>query len=142
EMKLRMRHVVSGAALVAGILLQTAPALAQLPRLPWADHTQRRALRPQQPTHIQPLQRQRDEPRQQELQQRARAQAQAPEPPQNVSERAACLNKETQQAAQIAACTVVIDAARDRPGTMAAFYLNRGDAYREKGDLDNALKDL
>ena len=59
-----------------------------------------------------------------------------------MQERAACLNKETPQAALIAACTVVIDADKDRPAQRAAFLFNRGEAYREKGDLDNAIKDL
>jgi len=65
-----------------------------------------------------------------------------PEPVQNVAERAACLNKDIPQAALIAACTVVIEAGKDRPATMATMYFNRGEAYREKGDLDNAIKDL
>ena len=65
-----------------------------------------------------------------------------PEPIQNVAERAACLNKDTPQAALIAACTVVIEAGKDKPAALATMYFNRGDAYREKGDLDNAIKDL
>src|SRR6185295_14918540 len=44
--------------------------------------------------------------------------------------------------ALIAACTVVIEAGKDRPTAMATMYFNRGEAYREKGDLDNAIKDL
>src|SRR5262249_38182516 len=66
-----------------------------------------------------------------------------PEPvPQNTQERAACLNKETPQAALIAACSVIIDANRDKPNVMAAAYFNRGDAYRDKGEHDSAVKDL
>ncbi|HEV7820237.1 MAG TPA: tetratricopeptide repeat protein, partial [Burkholderiales bacterium] len=65
-----------------------------------------------------------------------------PEPIQNVTERATCLNKDTPQAALIAACTVVIDASKDKPPVLGTIYFNRGDAYREKGDLDNAITDL
>ncbi len=42
----------------------------------------------------------------------------------------------------IAACSVIIDANRDKPNVMATAYYHRGDAYREKGDHENALKDL
>src|SRR6185503_20219510 len=114
-----MRHVIGSAALAAGILLCAAPAFAQLP--PWAQD--RRRPQPQQPPQQQP-------------------QRTKPEPVQNVAERAACLNKDTPQAALIAACTVVIEAGKDRPTALATMYFNRGDAYREKGDLDNAIKDL
>ena len=47
-----MRHVISGAALAAGILLQAAPAFAQAP--PWAQQDQRRSA----PQHV-PQQRRR-----------------------------------------------------------------------------------
>ena len=60
----------------------------------------------------------------------------------NSSERAACLNKDTPQGALIAACTAVIEAGREKPATMATIYVNRGDAYREKGELDAAIADF
>jgi len=141
-----MRHVIGSAALAAGILLCAAPAFAQLP--PWAQdrrrpqpqqppqqqHQQHRAVRPAPPAHQQQQVRQ---PQPQQQPQRTK-----PEPVQNVAERAACLNKDTPQAALIEACRVVIEAGKDRPATMATMYFNRGEAYREKGDLDNAIKDL
>ncbi len=37
---------------------------------------------------------------------------------------------------------MVIDAGKDKPAAFATMYFNRGEAYREKGDLDNAIKDL
>ena len=135
-MDMGMRLVIGGAALVAGILLQAAPAFAQAP--PWADQRrhapQQRAVRPAQPA---PQQQTRQPQAQPQPQQKPRQ-----EPAQNVQERAACLNKETPSAALIAACTVAIEAGKDKPGAVATMYLNRGEAYREKGDLDNAIKDL
>jgi tetratricopeptide (TPR) repeat protein len=124
-----MRHVFGGAALVAGILLQSIPAFAQLQ--PWAQQDRRRAAPPQH-QQVRPPQQQQAQP-----QQKPR-----PEPVQNVQERAACLNKDTPQAALIEACTVVIEAGKDRPAAMATMYFNRGEAYREKGNLDSAIKDL
>ena len=64
-MKLLMRHVIGGAALVAGILLQTAPAFAQLPRLPWGENTSRATRPAQQPA--------RPQQQQQEIQQQQQA---------------------------------------------------------------------
>ena len=36
----------------------------------------------------------------------------------------------------------MIDAGKDKPAQLARRSVNRGEAYREKGDLDNAIKDL
>src|SRR5436190_14632486 len=139
-----MRQVISGATLVAGLLLQAAPAFSQVP--PWAQQERRRmvpapqhAVRPvPQNAPLQQI-RQPPAPQQQAQPQPSRSK---PEPVQNVAERAACLNKDTPQAALIEACTVVIEAGKDKPPALAIMYFNRGDAYREKGNLDNAIKDL
>jgi tetratricopeptide (TPR) repeat protein len=145
-----MRHVIGGAALVAGILLQAAPAFAQAP--PWARQDQRRYYAPpprgmhpaQQRPQMHPQQAQPQQARPQQPQQQAQPQPKPPrpEPIQNVQERATCLNKETPQTVLIAACTVVLDADKEKPALRAALLFNRGEAYREKGDLDNAIKDL
>jgi tetratricopeptide (TPR) repeat protein len=144
-----LRHVIGGAALAAVMLLQAAPAFAQAP--PWAQQ-QRRPGPPQhyqrapQPGPVPQSQiRQPQAAPQQQPQQQAQPQPQQktkPEPIQNVQERAACLNKDTPSKALIEACTVVIDAGKDKPATVATMYFNRGEAYREKGDLDSAIKDL
>jgi len=131
-----IRHVISGATLVAGLLLQAAPAFAQAP--PWAQQDRRRMI--SAPPHApQQQMRQPQAPQQQAQPQPPKPK---PEPVQNVAERAACLNKETSQAALIAACTVVIEAGKDKAPALATMYFNRGDAYREKGDFDSAIKDL
>src|SRR5512143_620245 len=131
-----MRHVFGGAALIAGILLQATIAFAQVP--PWAQQ-QRRYYAP--PQHRAAPQR---APAQQQVRQPERqAQPQAqqrpkPElPPQNTPERQACLRQDTPAVAMIAACSVVIDAGRDKGVALATIYHHRGDAYREKNDLDN-----
>src|SRR5882672_3054400 len=103
-----MRQVISGATLVAGLLLQAAPAFSQAP--PWAQQDRRRIiLAPQHAVRPAPQ----SAPQQQIRQQQAPQQQAQPQPPkskpesvQNVAERAACLNKDTPQAALIAACTV------------------------------------
>ncbi len=139
-----MRQVISAATLIAGLLLQAAPAFAQVP--PWAQQERRRMILAQQhavrpaPQHA--PQQQIRQPQSQQQQVQPQPPKAKPEPIQNVAERAACLNKDTPHAALIAACTVVIEAGKDKPSTLATVYFNRGDAYREKGDLDNAIKDL
>jgi len=40
--------------------------------------------------------------------------------------------QDTPQAALIAACTVAIEAGKDRSSALATMYFHRGDAYREK----------
>jgi tetratricopeptide (TPR) repeat protein len=134
-----MRQVISAATLIAGLLLQAAPAFAQVP--PWAQQERRRMiLAPQHAVRPAPQHAPQQQIRQQQVQpQPPKAK---PEPIQNVAERAACLNKDTPHAALIAARTVVIEAGKDKSSTLATMYFNRGDAYREKGDLDNAIKDL
>ena len=139
-----VRQVISEVTLVAGLLLQATPAFAQAP--PWAQQERRRMI--PAPQHaVRPVPQ--NVPQQQIRQPQAQPQQAQPQPPkakpepvQNVAERAACLNKDIPQAALIAACTVVIEAGKDRPTALATMYFNRGDAYREKGDLDNAIKDL
>src|SRR5947207_13470092 len=142
-----MRHVISGATLVAGLLLQAAPAFAQAP--PWAQQERRRmiptpqhAVRPAPQSAPQQQTRQPQAPQLQQQQVQPQPPKPKPESLQNVAERAACLNKETPPVALIEACTVVIEAGKDKPSTLATMYFHRGDAYREKGNLDNAIKDL
>ena len=133
-----MRHVMGGVALAAVYLLQATPAFAQLPSWLQQQPQQRRYYPPQRPQAA-PSQQHRG-PATQQQQQQAKPK---PEPvPQNTQERAACLNKDTPQAALIAACTVIIDANRDKPSVMATAYFHRSDALREKGDQDAALSDL
>ena len=138
-----MRLVIGTTALVAGILLQAASAFAQQP--PWAQQ-QRRIYAPQQQRAIRPapqLAPQARQPQAQQQQQQQQQQKPRPEPaPQNTQERLACLNKDTPPAALISACTVVIEAGRDKPAALASMHFNRGEAYREKGELDAAIKDL
>jgi tetratricopeptide (TPR) repeat protein len=154
-----MRHVVSSTVLATVYLLSVAPVFAQLP--PWGRQDQRRPYGPppqrsyQPPQHAQPQRapqpQQQTQPQQQarpaqpapvEPQQQVQQKAK-PEPvPQNTQERATCLNKETQQALLITACSVIIDSGREKPNTLATAYFHRGDAYREKGDQDSAIKDL
>src|SRR6185369_10933182 len=139
-----VRQVISEVTLVAGLLLQATPAFAQAP--PWAQQERRRMIpAPQHAVRSAPQ----NAPQQQIRQPQAQPQQAQPQPPkakpepiQNVAERAACLNKDIPQAALIAACTVVIEAGKDKPPALATMYFNRGDAYREKGDLDGALADL
>ena len=148
-MKTGMRHVMGGVALAAVYLLQATPAFAQLPRglsNSSSAGTIRRSVRR---LHLRSSSAvRRGAPAQPQPQQQQAPQQQAqpkpkPEPvPQNTQERAACLNKDTPAAALIAACTVIIDANRDKPSVMATAYFHRGDALREKGDHDAAIKDL
>ena len=140
-MKTGMRHVMSGVALAAVYLLQATPAFAQLP---WAQQQQQRRYYPPQRPQAAPPQQHRGPVAQPQPQQQQQQQAKPkPEPiPQNTQERAACLNKDTPAAALIAACTVIIEANRDKPSVMATAYFHRGDALREKGDHDAAIKDL
>src|SRR4051812_7670431 len=97
----------SGAPLVAGPLLQAGPAFARAP--PWARQERRRMIPAPQHAPQQQI-RQPQAPQQQ-----AQPQPQKPksESVQNVAERAACLNKDTPQAALIAACTIVIEAGKE-----------------------------
>ena len=44
--------------------------------------------------------------------------------------------------AKIVGCTELIQAGRDTPGEMSAFYNNRGAAYVDKGDYDRAIQDF
>src|SRR4051794_28114716 len=113
-----MRLVIGGAAPVAGTLLQAAPAFLPAPPLAGRRRPapQRRAVRPAP----QPAPQQQTRPPQ--AQQAQPQQKQRPEPFQNVQERAACLNKETQPATLIAACTVLIEAGKDKPAAVATMY--------------------
>src|SRR6185295_15647656 len=125
-MKAGVRQVIGAAALTAIMLLGMTSSFAQ--DAPWHQRERRyqrapayerqRAVRPSPQQQAQPL----------------------PEPvPQNTQERAACLNKQTPPEMLIAACTVVIDAAQDRPGAaLSSIYARRGDAYRDKNDHDRA----
>src|SRR5471030_2590688 len=103
-----MRQVISVATLVAGLLLQAAPAFAQAP--PWAQQDRRRMI--QAPQHA--PQQQIHQPQAPQQQVQPQPPKSRPEPVQNVAERAACLNKDTPQAALIAACTAVIEAGKDK----------------------------
>src|SRR5476649_2627299 len=98
-----IRHVISGATLVAGLLLQAAPAIAQAP--PWAQQDRRRLIpAPQYAVRPGPQSAPQQQIRQpQAPQQQAQPPKSKPESTQNVAERAACLNKDTRQAALIAA---------------------------------------
>jgi len=96
-----MRHVIGGAALAAGILLQAAPAFAQAP--PWAQQQRRYAPQPhQRAPQAAPAHQTRPPQAPQAAQPKAK-----PEPVVNVAERASCLNTGTPQAALIEACTVL-----------------------------------
>ncbi len=124
-MKSGMRLVIGGATLAAVYLLQATPAFTQAP--PWAQQQQQRRYYPPQRQQAAPqAQQQRGPAAQQQTPQQQAPQQQAkpkPEPvPQNTQERAACLNKETPTAALIAACTVIIEAGRDKPSVMATAY--------------------
>src|SRR3954454_2221850 len=165
-----MRHVFSSTALTAVVLLSAAPAFAQLP--PWAQqqrrlngepqqrpqqHPQQQPQRaPQPPQHqarpAQPAPQPQARPIQQpsaveaatsapqQVQQKPKPEPVAVAP--NTQDRTACLNKETPQAALIAACTAIIEAARGGASVLAPAYFNRGDAYRAKGEIDNAIADF
>src|SRR6185436_3985220 len=107
------------------LLLQATPALSQVP--PWAQQDRRRMIpAPQHAVRPAPQNAPQQQTRQPQAQQQQQAAPQPsrtkPEPIQNVAERAACLNKDTPQAALIEACRVVIEAGKDRPATMATMY--------------------
>src|SRR4051812_32689922 len=105
-----MRQLISGATLGARFLLQATPAVFQAP--PWAQQERRRlipapqhAVRPAPQSAPQQQTRQPQAP-QQQAQPQPQPPRSKPESAQNVAERAACLNKDTPQAALIAACAV------------------------------------
>ena len=143
-----MRHVISGAALVAGILLQAAPAFAQAP--PWAQQQRRPSPAPQHAAARAAASacssRSSAASAAPAAQQQPQAQphrSRSPSPIQNVAG-ARGMPEQGHAAGRADRGLHRGDRRRQatsRP-TMATMYFNRGEAYREKGDLDNAIKDL
>src|SRR5690242_10315007 len=54
---------------------------------------------------------------------------------------AICKDEASAPDAAIAACSKIIAASKAKTNDLASTYYNRAIAYRQKGDLDNALSD-
>ena len=137
-----MRHVIGGAALVAGILLQRGAGLCAASTVAAAVvsaalRAPQRTAQPRAAAAAAARRRRRSRARS-----RGQAAARAGRRRTPRSE-AACLNKETPPGRADRGLH-----RRDRGGQRQAapcwrsMYARRGDAYREKGDLDNAIKDF
>ncbi len=142
-MKLGMRHVINRAALAGAFAFVSTSAFAQLyqdRRQYGAPQQQRQQLRPAPQRQAAPPPRVAPSQPQQQPQAQAQPARQRSEP--FVMPRGPCFNKELAADALVAACAAVIEAGKEKPQALAVAHANRGEVYREKGDLDKAMADL
>ena len=137
-MKSGMKHVINRATLAGAFALVSSSAFAQ-----FYQQDRRQYGAPQYRQQVRPApQRQAAPPQRAVPAQAPQARAQATRVEPFVMPKGPCFSKEGTPEAIVAACSAVIEAAKDKPQAMSVAHGNRGEVYREKGELDKALEDL